>query len=127
MPKDVVIHLGRHNRRSQFADRKTKLFAITQTKAEFKDIPEKFVGRGARCCRKCPRCRRCGITRGCRRKTFAIDTHFLSLWFVHHEVQSRVRATSWRCCRGCSDGIRMRSESTGQGFLACLYELQEML
>ena len=57
---------------------------------------------------------------------FSIDTHFYPLGSCTMKYNPR-RATRSRCCRSSWRAIRSRRRSHGQGFLACMYELQEML
>ena len=52
---------------------------------------------------------------------------FLSARLVHDEVQPAGLQPATRCCRSSSARHPLAPDRHGQGFLACMYELQEML
>jgi hypothetical protein len=57
---------------------------------------------------------------------FSIDTHFYPLGSCTMKYNPKA-CNAARCCRSSSAAIRWPAVAHGQGFLACMYELQEML
>ncbi len=58
---------------------------------------------------------------------FSIDTHFYPLGSCTMKYNPQGLQSSTRCCRSFSARHPLAPESHGQGFLACMFELQEML
>ena len=95
-------------------------------KAEVKDIPEKF------CRKKRPLLPEVSEMQAVRhytrlsQKNFSIDTHFYPLGSCTMKYNPRA-CNKLAMLPGLLGRHPHAPESTGQGFLACMYELQEML
>ena len=97
-----------------------------QTKAEFKDIPEKFRRKRRPLLPEVSEMQAVRHYTRLSQKNFSIDTQFYPLGSCTMKYNPRA-CNKLAMLPGLLGRHPHAPESTGQGFLACLYELQEML
>ncbi|HLD13976.1 MAG TPA: aminomethyl-transferring glycine dehydrogenase subunit GcvPB, partial [Burkholderiales bacterium] len=97
-----------------------------QTKAEFKDIPEQFRRRQRPLLPEVSEMQAVRHYTRLSQKNFSIDTQFYPLGSCTMKYNPRA-CNKLAMLPGLLGRHPYAPESTGQGFLACMYELQEML
>ena len=97
-----------------------------QTKAESKDIPEKFRRKRRPLLPEVSEMQAVRHYTRLSQKNFSIDTHFYPLGSCTMKYNPRA-CNKLAMLPGLLGRHPHAPESTGQGFLACMYELQEML